>query len=157
MVRRTLAALLAALTALLTGCGPAAPALSQFQRLTLSLTGSMANIREYEVQRTDDGAVLSLYDGWWDREDPNDRETYLARRISGGEDLYQAVLDLLNECGVSGWDGFSESDPNVLDGESFSLAVELSPERTITAHGSNAWPDGYHEFYQGLNALLDTP
>ena len=156
MLRRPMAALLAALAALLTGCGPqTAPAVNDFQRLTLSISGSMANVREYEVLAEAGSAVLSCYNGWWDWEDPGDRENYLETRTEDSPDLYQSVLTLLDDCGVAGWDGFSESDPNVLDGEMFSLELVLADGSVLTAHGSNAWPDGYNTFYQGLLALLD--
>lgn len=43
------------------------------------------------------------------------------------------------------WDGFNESSSGVLDGSAFSLSMTLADGRTITAHGNNAFPEGYSE------------
>ncbi len=64
--------------------------------------------------------------------------------------LKQAVLDFR----VSAWDGFLGSDPNVLDGEAFSLELTYADGTTIHASGENAFPEGYHAFRNGFYAIL---
>ena len=56
---------------------------------------------------------------------------------------------------ISDWDGFSEADENVLDGDGFSLTVNYGDGRSVNAHGSNAYPTGYSEFAVSIEELLE--
>ncbi|MCQ2432382.1 MAG: hypothetical protein MJ175_07250, partial [Clostridia bacterium] len=61
---------------------------------------------------------------------------------------------ILEECDLIKWDGFHESDPDVLDGDGFSLDVYFADECSIRASGSNAFPSGYPDFVTRLDALF---
>ncbi len=63
---------------------------------------------------------------------------------------------LLEEYEIASWNGFSESDPNVLDGTSFSLYISFRDrEKNISAHGYMAFPPNYHAFRDALKALFE--
>lgn len=72
-------------------------------------------------------------------------------------------LDKLHEIIVAHdldrWDGFDESDSMVLDGSGFSLSYVYADGSIVSAHGSNAFPEGYaaarDEIEAVFNALLE--
>ena len=138
------------------GCGSAGNGGNSvdYERITITEWGSMANTQEYEFIRTDTGAVLSYYDGDWTYNEEADREDSLLYRIEGDEAFYEEMKALASECGVVKWDGFSKSNPNVLDGSSFSFSAELSDGRALSARGSNSFPKGFGDFTQALYARL---
>ena len=57
-----------------------------------------------------------------------------------GEEV-TALAEILGD--LSAWDGFSEDNPNMLDGESFRLNIAYVDGVSVTARGSNAFPEGY--------------
>ena len=71
-----------------------------------------------------------------------------------GSKEYDDLAAKFYKLGVPSWNGFSKSDPNVLDGESFSLDIELSDGRKIYAHGCNAYPKNYHEFMELIDEAV---
>jgi hypothetical protein len=64
-------------------------------------------------------------------------------------DLNNEEIELIKQSLIEGdvisWDGYYKSDPDVLDGASFSMTLKID-DRTISAHGSNSWPNNYHKF-----------
>ena len=123
----------------------------EFKRITLSETGTMAWTRETEVLKTLKGMEASLYEGSWRFNKGESRRSCRTGHGSWGKSEYSNLAAKLDKLGVASWDGFSESDPNVMDGSSFSLEIELADGKRITAHGTNAYPKGFHD----LEALLD--
>ena len=51
------------------------------------------------------------------------------------------------------WDGFHESNSDVLDGSAFSLSMTLADGRTVEAQGNNAFPTGYGSVSETIHAL----
>ena len=49
------------------------------------------------------------------------------------------------ECGLESWDGFRGSNPDVLDGESFTLEMEFADGASVYASGENRFPEGYRD------------
>ena len=128
-----------------------------FERITLSITGMRASTREYELLRTDDGLLATLYDGSWNFNDTVKRKDCQVGQGIGTGRSYRNVAETLHRLGVEKWDGFCKSDPNALDGESFSLEIVLTDKKKITAHGCNAYPNGYHEFLECLDEAVYGP
>ncbi len=102
-------------------------------------------IRSYEIRKTDRGylADISLLVG---------RKRII---LSVTEEELTALAESLGD--LSAWDGFSEDNPNILDGESFHLDIAYADGSSVAAWGSNAYPDAYydiklaiHAFFQGL-------
>lgn len=128
-----------------------------FERITLSITGTMASTREYELQRKDDGLLATMYDGPWNYNDDIKREDCQLSQGIGIERDYRIVAETLFRLGVEKWNGFCESDPHALDGESFSLEIVLANGNKITAHGCNAYPNGYRDFLNCLDEAVNGP
>ena len=134
--------LIAALTLILLMCCPIAlgmePAdIGVIESFFCSYRGESADaicsyeIRSYEIRRTDRGylADISLLAG--------NRRIILSMT---GEEV-TALAEILGD--LSAWDGFSEDNPNMLDGESFRLNIAYVDGVGVTARGSNAFPEGY--------------
>lgn len=67
----------------------------------------------------------------------------------------ETVLELLNSCGVPGWNGFCGQHPaDVLDGDIFVFEASVNGGQAIRAKGSANYPTGYREFIRALNRLL---
>ncbi len=72
--------------------------------------------------------------------------------------LPAVVLDSLTQLcrkhNVQNWDGFDGVNRYVLDGWGFSLYVSFDDGRSLSAHGSNMWPDGYHAFRDDMYTVM---
>jgi len=129
------------------GAGPAEPAVSA-ESLTLTVRGMRGTV---VYQWADEGETSRL---------TRYRETY-----SGEEWVLQPekqvccpageMLRLMNDCGVSGWNGFHGKHPkNVQDGDMFVFQAAINQGESIRAEGSANFPKGYREFVAALNRLL---
>ena len=68
----------------------------------------------------------------------------------------EKMIEILNSCGFSGWNGFKGEHPkNVSDGDMFRLEAVINDSEKIYAEGSANFPKGYREFVKKLNELLD--
>ena len=123
-----------------------------FERITLRIQGTMAWSQEYEVLRTDDGMEASYYEGSWMYNDSEEREDCVASSKTWTKDDYDELAAKLYDLRVPSWDGYTKSDPNALDGSSFSLEIALADGKTIYAHGTNAYPKNYGEFENCIRA-----
>ncbi len=121
----------------------------EFDSIIIDIQGTEAATQEYEVLRTDDGVRISYYYGPWNYNDDEPKEDYLEMRAEGGSELYEQLLDLVNDHKVKKWDGFSKSASGVLDGEMFSMSGTIDG-KDIYAHGSNAFPEGFRQFTAAL-------
>lgn len=128
-----------------------------FERITLSITGMRASTREYELLKTETGMLATMYDGPWLYIDDIKREDCQLSQGIGTERDYRKVTEMLSRLGVERWDGFCDSNPNVLDGESFTLEIILTDGNTISASGSNAYPKNYREFFDCLDEAVNGP
>lgn len=64
------------------------------------------------------------------------------------------LMNAIDTYDVASWDGFSESDYNVLDGESFRLEIGLTDGTSVLARGDNAFPDNYDEAMEQIWRIL---
>ena len=124
-----------------------------FRRITLSISGMIASTREYEVLKTALGIEASVYDGPWNFNKGTSRKSCRQASKRYNRQSYDMLCEKLEQLGVRKWNGFSGSNPNVLDGEMFSLEIELEDGSLISAHGSNAYPDNYQKFEKCLYEL----
>ena len=53
------------------------------------------------------------------------------------------------------WDGFDKTDKRASDGSSFTLHITLADGGTISAHGSNRFPDNYSAAAQEIRAVFE--
>ena len=59
------------------------------------------------------------------------------------EETVQMLMEVIEAYNVSSWDGFDETNENVLDGEGFSLESGFTDGTSVKALGDNAFPDQY--------------
>ncbi len=127
--------------------------LMEFQTIRIAESGMMAGSTVYYAEKTADGVHLEYYIcGFFDND--GNEEKQMIHQMDGDETLYQQVARMAAKYDLISWDGFSGSDPNVLDGYSFSFDATLADGKTISANGSNKFPDGYHGFWMEMDALL---
>ena len=119
-----------------------------FETLTLTISG-MRVTEEYEIINKGDRAEFSHYVHYCASEG---MERRLEKRA---ERPVAEAIELLNACGVCGWDGFCGKHPRgVLDGEMFRLEAVINGGR-IYASGSQNFPKGFREFRGGLYDILN--
>ena len=123
-----------------------------FEKMILDINNSMAESDEYEIIKTENGVKAVRYFGNWS--DEKDKENYIEKEIEGDEELYNEIVDLITKCDIKKWDKFAGEDPDVLDGGGFSFKAELSDGTKIFAHGSNAYPQNYWDFCNGLKEIV---
>ncbi len=98
---------------------------------------------DYEIDANGEGkAFVKIVDG--------SEETVLPADPGFIEDV-EALLD---EYRIAAWNGFRGVDRYALDGESFSLGLTYADGSTVTASGSNEFPDGYFAFSGALDGLV---
>ena len=83
---------------------------------------------------------VSVNDGPYRRIDPSVADALYA--VVAERDLFR-------------WDGFDRSRKGVLDGEGFELEIDMTDGVSIRARGSNAFPEGYFDAIEELQAILD--
>ena len=101
---------------------------------------SAEEIRSYSV-RTEGGRCLA------------DIELYCCLEYTDvplEDEEVRGLERLIADCGLWDWNGFSGSNPDVLDGESFSLSASFADGREIRAWGSNSFPGGYFHADQAI-------
>ena len=132
----------------------------EFERFSLSTSGTTAESYVYEGYRTESGVHLAYYTStsWWDNTVSDYVESrYVIRAIDGDDALYQTLCALLGDCRINEWAGFRGANPpDVLDGSSMSFQATLPDGSVITASGSNNFPPNYRRFSDALAELLLT-
>ncbi len=125
-----------------------------FKRLTLRISGMAVEVTEYELLKTENGMNAALYFGRWQYDELIARRDCLRSQKDCPADEYERFNTLLNSLKVVKWNGRSYNNPMVLDGESFSLEIELSDGRILYCHGTNSWPDGYRTLESAVRELF---
>ena len=123
--------------------------ITSFSEIKLRLSG-MRVTEQYEILLSGDKAEVSLYFLSYE----NREEKYnLQKRATVSE---SEMLDILNQCGVLKWNGFSgKNPPHVLDGVMFRFTAVVNDGRKIIADGSNNFPKHYREFTAALHNMLN--
>ena len=135
--------IIAVLTAILMTLTPALaePAPSRTLDYFWFTHGGELPSQSYEITETDGEFILT-------------RDDDATAQIDSA--VLDALMDIIDACDVAVWDGFHESEPYVLDGETFSLSVRFSDGAEVQASGDNRFPDRYHDFSSAVTRLLDT-
>lgn len=58
--------------------------------------------------------------------------------------------EIINAYDINSWDGFHESDLDILDGSAFTLNITYSDGKEVNADGYMVWPEGYDEARDSL-------
>ena len=132
----------------------------EFERFSLSTSGTTAESHVYEGYRTESGVHLAYFTStsWWDNTVSDYVESrHVIRAIDGDDAFYQTLCALLGDCRINEWAGFRGANPpDVLDGSSMSFQATLPDGSVITASGSNNFPPNYRRFSDALSDLLLT-
>ena len=130
----------------------------EFTRITLTITGTAAWSQEYEILRTKDGGVdASYYEGGWKFNKSEKRSNCRTGHGSWGQSYYNGMVKKLTDLDVISWAGYNGSNPDVLDGSSFSFEAVLTNGKTVYAHGTNAYPKNYRAVRECLDEAVYGP
>lgn len=122
--------------------------ITAFEQINIHVSG-MRVTAEYEIL-DGESAEISRYKILY-REGETVRA--LERRVFCDREI---ILELLDTCRFSRWDGFRGSHPkNVLDGDMFILSAVVNDGQIIRAEGSANYPKGYREFIRRLDQMLN--
>ena len=72
------------------------------------------------------------------------------------EPLLEQLGEIAGTYRLDRWDGFDKTKGSVADGSGFSLSITLADGKTISARGSNKFPDGYADAKGEIKALFET-
>ena len=137
-LKRIFTGLLAAMTLCMSPCFAAAPPMQEapaVETFYFTRSGMSADqARSYQIRETARGrfAWIELH---------NDDHYVLPLT---DEDM-ASFSALVQELGLTEWNGYHKIDRDVLDGASFSLSVEFEDGGVIDASGSNCFPRDYSE------------
>ena len=70
-------------------------------------------------------------------------------------ELVAELLKVIRTYGLKDWNGFHESNPDVLDGEGFCLEMTYADGTSVYASGDNAFPDHYYDAVGGIETILE--
>ena len=102
----------------------------------------------FRVKKQEDGTALLTYDAM-------QYDSYGDMEMPVETNLLAALEDLYHKHHICQWEGFSKSNEYVLDGSGFSLRLAFQDGKSMSASGSNTWPDGYRDFIADLNTLIE--
>ena len=118
--------------------------ISSVEELSLRISGMRSEVI-YELTESDGRAAITLY-----RITPYEKLLEKNVMCDTGD-----ILNLLNSCGVMGWNGFHGKHPRgVLDGDMFNFCARVNGGVVIKADGSANFPKGYRELLGGLVNLI---
>ncbi len=116
--------------------------------MVMSISG-MRSKEEYEALPKEAEVELSYYVYYYSRED--DPRILQGRAIVDMDKF----IELLKECNVPKWDGFSGKHPKgVLDGHMFNFEAVVNGGEKIHASGSENFPKGYRDLVRSLRDLI---
>ena len=111
--------------------------ITNYERIVLSET-AMRGKSEYEVVNKGDKAEITFYQYRYSQKE----EIKTPEECAECEN--DEVLNILNECRISKWDGFHGKHPrNVKDGIMFSFEAAVNEGLKIHADGSENFPKNY--------------
>lgn len=70
------------------------------------------------------------------------------------ESFLDQLTQLYQEYHLASWNGFHQSNEYVLDGDGFSLTINLQDGASLTAGGTNSYPEGYRDFREKMEELF---
>ncbi len=70
------------------------------------------------------------------------------------EALLEKLHELYSKHKVYQWDGYNKYATDVLDGWGFSLSYGFNDDQNMSAHGSNATPEGYRDYEKEMLEVI---
>ena len=121
---------------------------NDFKSMSFSYSngGDIANSQEiYEINKKDDKYIATIKEKYKTEDEEIEVEVDI-------HTIYKA-LNIIDTYNVSTWDGFSEHDSNVLDGESFYFSLYVGDDK-LTASGYMSWPKNYSKVKEEFTDLF---
>ena len=103
------------------------------------------NDYDVEINEDEEAIVRVRLDGVYSEDVPE---------IVADDEFLEQLSQILIRNDVPSWDGFSESNDGVLDGDSFLLSYTTTDGQIVTAHGYMMWPDNYGTVRAQLEELF---
>lgn len=132
--------------------------LLDFEIIEIRNRGTIAGDDVCKVTKTENGVLLQHYHtvSYWDNELGEEKEDITPiSETEGDEDMLRDVQRIVGAYDITKWDGFNESDPNVLDGTMLFFYAKLADGKEINAHGTNAYPERFNEFQRSIRNLMN--
>jgi len=79
----------------------------------------------------------------------------IIRIVHVGQENAAQATDILRAYNALSWDGFAVSDPNIADGESFTLRIAFDDGSSVAARGTNSYPKGMTAAVREIQNLFD--
>ena len=116
---------------------------------TYSYNGSIGgDSYTFRVKKQKDGTALLTYYAM-------QYNSYGDMEMPVETDLLTALEDLYHKHHICQWEGFNKINEYVLDGSGFSLYLTFQDGKSMSASGSNTWPDGYLDYLTDLSTLIE--
>ena len=125
---------------LLVGCSEKKDSITEFK---YEFGGGWTTTYTYEIKKVDNKYSFKA------TESLKDSETVL-KEISKKD--VEKLEDIIKKYEIDKWNGFNDSDNDIMDGTYFSLDVKYDSGSVIKAYGYMKSPDNYQEAH---NALVD--
>lgn len=82
----------------------------------------------------------------------NENELITIKLTDKDMDRFESML---NKYHILSWKGFSKSDKNVLDGDSFSFRLRYNDDEKLSASGYMKYPDHYRDFKEKFENYVE--
>lgn len=125
-----------------------------FLTLTLTIQGTSVITTEYELKRNDIGMNAALYIGNWNFNEDTERSDCLKKLNECSRESYEQFNSLLNDLKVIKWNDKHLNNPHALDGETFTLDIQLTNGSSIHCSGTNSYPKGYSDLYKAIKGFF---
>ena len=94
-----------------------------------------------------DGKVTFTYDSM-------QHEEFGEMKLECDKEILDKLYGVYKDIRIAEWDGYDKHNPNVLDGDGFSLKIVFNDGADLSAHGSNACPARYGDFKSAIYEVL---
>ena len=121
---------------------------NDFKSMTFSYSngGDIVNSQEiYEIEKKDNKYIATIKEKFKTEDE--------IIKVEVDKNTIYSIFRIIDTYNVSSWDGFSEHDSNVLDGESFYFSLYVGDDK-VTASGYMSWPDNYGKVNEEFTELF---
>ena len=102
---------------------------------------------EYSIILEDDKAMFRANGS-------NGVDLYIDKEID--KSYFEKLAKVINDNKIYKWNGFDETDKDILDGYSFELIVKYKDDSTLKAYGYMKYPDEYNIGHEALTNFLES-
>ena len=128
------------------GCQKRLPDTATIETFVYETRGTaMGSETSFSIAREGDGFIVTQSTGGGQ----------IVRMAHVGQDVVSQATDILRTYNALSWDGFAGSDPNISDGESFTLRIAFNDGSSVAARGTNSYPKGMTAAVREIQNLFD--